>query len=398
MTALVDAATAAQRLNVSRATLYAYVSRGFIRAHAEGNDPRRRLYSADDVERLVVKKARGRKPDRIAETTLDFGLPVLSSRITLIADGRLFYRGRDAVRLAETASLEEVAALLWECSEGVFDTSVSSSPAFRKVSSMTKAAALTAALSPLERCLALVSFMDFGGLTTWQRDRARLLMSAADLLRQMAAAAAGTVAGRRPIHETIASAWGLGLRQAELLRKVLVLFADHELNASTFAVRVVASTGASLGACVAGGLAALSGPRHGGATRRVEAMCEEIERVGDAERVVADRLGRGELLPGCGHPLYRDGDPRAVAMLADLPETPFSRGLLAAIARNGAPAPNCDLAVVLLTRALKLPAGTASALFAIGRTAGWIAHALEQVSEGRLIRPRARYIGVAPEH
>jgi citrate synthase len=397
MSALVDAATAAQRLNVSRATLYAYVSRGFIRAHAEGSDPRRRLYSADDVERLMVKKARGRKPDRIAETTLDFGLPVLSSRITLIADGRLFYRGRDAVRLAATASLEEVAALLWECDTNVFDTSAPSSPAFRKVSTMAKGAALTAALSPLERCLALVSFMDSGGLTTWQRDRGRLLMGAADLLRQMAAAAAGTAPGKRPIHETIGSAWGVGPRQAEMLRKALVLFADHELNASTFAVRVVASTGASLGACVAGGLAALSGPRHGGATRRVEAMCEEIERVGDAERVVADRLSRGEALPGCGHPLYRDGDPRAVAMLADLPETPFNRNLLAAIAKNGAPAPNCDLAVVLLTRTLKLPAGTASALFASGRTAGWIAHALEQVSEGRLIRPRARYIGVAPE-
>jgi citrate synthase len=391
MNALVDAATAAQRLNVSRATLYAYVSRGFIRAHAEGSDPRRRLYSADDVERLMIKKARGRKPDRIAETTLDFGLPVLPSRITLIADGRLFYRGRDAVRLAATASLEDVAALLWECDANVFDTSGPSS------SAMARAAALTAAFSPFDRCLALVSFMDSAGLTTWQRDRGRLLAGAADLLRQMAAAAAGTAPSKRPIHETVASAWGVGPRQAEMLRKALVLFADHELNASTFAVRVVASTGASLGACVAGGLAALSGPRHGGATRRVEAMCEEIERVGDAERVVADRLGRGEPLPGCGHPLYRDGDPRAVAMLADLPKTPLSRNLLAAIAKNGAPAPNCDLAVVLLTRALKLPAGTASALFAIGRTAGWIAHALEQVSEGRLIRPRARYIGVAPE-
>jgi citrate synthase len=392
MTTLLDAATAAERLNVSRATLYAYVSRGFIRAHAEGSDPRRRLYSADDVDRLVVKKARGRKPDRIAETTLDFGLPVLSSRITLIVDGRLFYRGRDAVRLAATASLEEVAALLWECGEDVFDTPLSSSSP-----TSLKVAALTAAMSPLERCLALVSFVDSGGLTTWQRDRNRLLVSAAELLRQMAAAAAGTAAGKKPIHETIASAWGLGARQAELIRKVLVLFADHELNASTFAVRVVASTGASLGACVAGGLAALSGPRHGGATRRVEAMCEEIERVGDAERVVAGRLGRGELLPGCGHQLYRDGDPRAGAMLADLPETPFSRNLLLAIARNGVPPPNVDLAVVLLTRALRLPNGSASALFAIGRTAGWIAHALEQVGEGRLIRPRARYIGVAPE-
>src|SRR5437764_14911125 len=102
-----DAETAAARLNVSRATLYAYVSRGLVRAHAEADDPRRRRYSADDVERLLASKARGRKPDHVAETTLDFGLPVLASRITLIDGGRLHYRGRDAIRLAERASLEE---------------------------------------------------------------------------------------------------------------------------------------------------------------------------------------------------------------------------------------------------------------------------------------------------
>src|SRR5207245_5047973 len=116
--------------------------------------------------------------------------------------------------------------------------------------------------------------------------------------------------------------WRLDWPAAELLRLALVLIADHELNASTFAVRVVASTGASLVACVIGGLAALGGPRHGGTTEQVEALLDEIERVGDAAAVAEQRLSRGERLPGFGHPLYPDGDPRALAMRAGLPFDP----------------------------------------------------------------------------
>src|SRR5579885_2552544 len=110
-----DAATA--RLKVTKATLYAYVSRGLIASVADAADPRRRLYRAEDVERLAAKKAMGRRPERIAAATLDFGLPVLPSRITLIAEGRLFYRGRDAAALAESASFEDAARLLWDCGD-----------------------------------------------------------------------------------------------------------------------------------------------------------------------------------------------------------------------------------------------------------------------------------------
>lgn len=161
-------------------------------------------------------------------------------------------------------------------------------------------------------------------------------------------------------------------------------------------MRVVASTGASLAACLAAGLSALSGPRHGGTTSLVEILFEEAERFGDARRLVQERLRRGDILPGFGHPLYRDGDPRAVALLRLLPRDPTRDALCKAMDAIRGVQPNVDFALVSLRRALRLKPGSALALFAIGRTAGWIAHALEQQAEDKPIRPRARYTGPAP--
>jgi citrate synthase len=181
-----------------------------------------------------------------------------------------------------------------------------------------------------------------------------------------------------------------------LIRAAVVLCADHELNASAFAARVVASTGASLAACVAGGLAALSGPLHGGTTSLIEILFDEAEQLGDAARVVHDRLRRGDRLPGFGHQLYAGTDPRAAALLALLPADATRERLISAMDRIGGKAPNVDFALVALRRAAGLPRGSALAIFAVGRTVGWIAHALEQHADGKLIRPRARYTGVAP--
>jgi citrate synthase len=389
---LITAESAAARLGVSRATLYAYVSRGFVHTHADPNDPRRRLYGADDVDRLARNKVRGRKASDIAAATLDWGLPALSSGITLIADGRLFFRGRDAVRLAATATLEDTARLLWDCASDPFR-----SAAPRPSPSLARLIASLTDTFPVDRCLAVLPLAGAGTAMTWQRDHRRLWHDGAMLLRLMAAAATGTVPDEAPLHLHIAQAWGLDERAAELIRAALVLCADHELNASAFAVRVVASTGASLAACVSAGLSALSGPRHGGTTSLVEILFEETERFGSAAGLVQERLRRGDMLPGFGHPLYRDGDPRATALLALLPPDPTREALREAMDAIGGKLPNVDFALVSLRRALRLRAGSALALFAIGRTAGWIAHALEQQADDKLIRPRARYSGPAPE-
>jgi citrate synthase len=389
---LITAESAATRLSVSRATLYAYVSRGFVHTHADPNDPRRRLYSADDIDRLARNKVRGRKASDIAAATLDWGLPALSSGITLIADGRLFFRGRDAVRLAAQATLEDTARLLWDCASDPFRAAAPQPPqsVVRLIQSLTDT-------FPIDRCLAVLPLAGAGTAMTWQRDQRRLWHDAAMLLRLMAAAATGTVPDAAPLHLHIAQAWGLDERAAELIRAALVLCADHELNASAFAVRVVASTGASLAACVSAGLSALSGPRHGGTTSLVEILFEETERFGNAAGLVQERLRRGDILPGFGHPLYRDGDPRATALLTLLPPDSTREALCEAVDAIGGKLPNIDFALVSLRRALRLRPGSALALFAIGRTAGWIAHALEQQADEKLIRPRARYSGPAPE-
>lgn len=388
MIASLDAEEAAGRLGISRATLYAYVSRGLVRVVADEADPRRSRYSAEDIAALEEKRARGRKPEAVAKAALDFGLPVLTSRITRIAGGRLAYRGRDAAALAREASLEDVARLLWDC--GGEDPFAAPPPEVDPAWEGLLAA--LGRLTVIERAAALLPLVRGATQITWQREVRRLWPNGAGLVRAMAAVAAGGAPSAEPVHRQLAAAWGVDEAGAELIRAALVLLADHELNASTFAVRVAASTGASLGAALASGLAALSGPLHGGQTSLVEGLFAESQRAGDAGAVVEERLRRGDSLPGFGHPLYPEGDPRAAALLAILPADPLRAELLAALERLGK-APNIDFATVSLRRLLDLPAGAALTLFAVGRTVGWIAHALEQRAEGKLIRPRARYEG-----
>ena len=386
---LMSADAAAKTLGISRASLYAYVSRGLIRASEAAGDPRRRLYSVHDIEELKKRKATGRRPREVAAATLDFGLPVLSSGITLIEEGRLFYRGCDAARWAERATLEETARLLWDCGPHDPFADMSAVPPAWDAGFLDTLRSL-----PLpERCQVLLPLVAAGRAIAWQRDNRRLFPSAAALLRAIAGAATATQPHERPVHEHLAVAWKLDETGADIVRRALVLLADHELNASAFAVRVVASTGASLGACLNAGLSALSGPLHGGTTSRVEILFEEVDKAGDAAAVVETRLRRGDGVPGFEHPLYPDGDPRATALLPLLRED-GTRDALANVMNNSAGRlPNIDFALVSLRRVLRLPQGAAFAIFAIGRTVGWIAHALEQRSDDKIIRPRARYVG-----
>ncbi|PYE82411.1 citrate synthase family protein [Pseudoroseicyclus aestuarii] len=384
-----DAEGAAQALGVSRATLYAYVSRGRIGTDPAPGDPRRRLYRRADIDALLQKKAQGRRPGQAAEAALDWGLPVLASGLSQIEGGRLLYRGRDAADLAQEASLEEAARLLWGC--GASDPFVAPPPAPWKKAQMKAARRL-----PLtEGCQLLLPSLPEGRRAAWQRSPAYLWPGGAALMRAMAAAVSGTQPSDLPLHRHLAQAWGAE-DGAELIRRALVLLADHELNASAFAVRVVASTGASLGACLQAGLSALSGPLHGGATSLVERLLDEVQALG-AEPALEARLRRGEGVPGFGHKLYPQGDARAAALLPLLPPDAGRDRLIALMAEGSGRAPTIDVALVALRRALDLPPGAALALFAVGRSAGWVAHALEQGGEDRLIRPRARYSGPGAE-
>ncbi|MBA3810592.1 MAG: citrate synthase, partial [Caulobacteraceae bacterium] len=222
-----------------------------------------------------------------------------------------------------------------------------------------------------------------------------LEQEAATLLDVLTDAVTGVTDGGA-IHERLGRAWGCGPRGCDLIRRALVLLADHELNASTFAARVAASTGASLAASALAGLSALSGPLHGGMPARVAAMALEARRLG-AREAVAARLAHRSWAPGFGHPLYPDGDPRARALLGGF-ASPASLEVLELTAQEATGEhANVDFALLALSEALGLPEDAPFALFAVARCAGWTAHALEQIATGALIRPRARYVGTRPE-
>ena len=358
---LATAEEASSRLGISRASLYAYVSRGLIRSFASPHDPRQRLYALEDVETLAERKARFRRPAVAAATALDWGLPVLETSITQIRDGRLFYRGQDAVALARTATLEDVAQLLTGAlDEEAFRRSSRlpvplPGPAFGPHDFVAQAIRLLSEPAPKETRAAEV----------------------AAILRLVAAAASGADPVTEPIHRHLASAWKAPPRAAEAIRRTLVLCADHELSSSAFAVRVTASTGASLRNAVIAGLAALSGPYHGGMTERV--------------RTFLDAPGASPH-PSLRHRLYPEGDPRAGALLERVPLLASDATTLRAMSVAPNAGPSIDVALVMMERAYGLPVGAAFDLFAVGRTAGWLAHAIEQRSQATLIRPRARYI------
>ena len=388
----IPAGDAARLLGVSRTTLYAYVSRGFIRSLAAAGSTRQRTYSRDDVERLRRRTEERRAPDKAAARALQWGMPILESSIALIDGQRLYYRGWDATALAATRSVAEVAALIWS---GRFDAPVGSvSPAVNAPRTplpfVTRAQSMLAGAAGQDP-LAFDVRAD-GVARTGSR-----------ILRLLTTAATGSDPGGLPVDAALARAWRVGERGADIVRAALILCADHELNVSSFTARCVASAGSHPYAVVIAGLAALEGPRHGGASARVASMLAAARGVRPVRTVIADRLRRGESVDGFGHPLYRDGDPRAAALLVLLRERyrasaeyRFVTGFAKAASEATHERPNLDFALAAVARVLRLPVESPLMLFAIGRTIGWTGHAIEQYATGQLIRPRAKYVGVKP--
>ena len=391
-----SAREAASLLGVSRNSLYSYVSRGLIRTERDPRDPRVSRYITADVERLRDRKEARRQPDLAARKTLDLGLPVLQSALTLIDNGRLYYRGEDVVGLAKRRQFEDVVRLLWGI-DAVPRESVP--PACRE------ALRRTSSLSMIERMQALLPIAAARDASAFDTSEAHVVRSGWRILQIIVAAATGRVpTPGRSLSQALATGWRVRHPAApRLLDAALILCADHELNVSAFTARVVASAHSTPYDVVAAGLAALRGPRHGGHTAHIEALLDEAGSAAGVRTAIAARLERGALVPGFGHPLYAQGDPRARVLLASVRRTwPRSQAaaLADAIQRAGrtlvGEPPTIDSALVVLRRALDLPRDAAIVLFAIGRTAGWIAHAMEQYRDDHLIRPRATYVGARP--
>ena len=367
---------ALDQLSVRRQTLYAYVSRGLVRAKADDADPRRSLYSASDIGRLKGRRRGARRRSEVAAGAIAWGEPVLESAISTVRDGQLIVRGRPIEMLAAKYSLEDMACMLW----GVEKPPVQS------------ASRRTPGATPKARAFAMLARRANDDPPSLGRNPSALHADAWSILFEFSAVLSGHDEG--PLHERFAQAWGLNARGAGIVRRALVLMADHELNASTFAVRIAASTGAPLAACALAGLSTLAGPLHGEAPTRALAQLDRLVAAKDAAAEAKAMIARGEHVAGWSHPLYPEGDVRATNLLTALkPKLAIARAIRALEQATGDKA-NCDAALAAMTRDLGLPDEATFSIFALARMTGWLAHAMEQRETGRLIRPRARYTGL----
>ena len=372
---------ACRLLGVRPQTIYAYVSRGKLEVMPDAADTRRSLYRAEDVAALAKRKQAGRKHETLAANTLFGAEPSIPTALSSFVRGRPFYRGQDVVTLARTATLEDVAQLLWGAEQAI---DFSAGKPMR--SGKAGRAAAFGALATLAA----------NGHSTHGRVTRILHEEAQSLVGKLGNAFGATPGAHQPLHARFAQGWSQPAEVAYLLRTAMVLLADHELTSSAFSARIAASAGASLPACLLAGLMTLSGPLHGDASGRVQALFNEVERLGE-DRVVDHYLSAALPLAGFGHHLYPDGDPRAAALLALFePQETIARFIQKVTNLTGL-RPNIDAALAALVVRYGLPDDAAFGLFATARSVGLLAHSMEQLSVAQVIRPRGRYVGAIPE-
>ena len=372
-----DRQAACAMLGVRPQTLYAYVSRHRIRTIVDPGDARQSLYSAPDLERLLGQKQRPRARADVAQAAIGWGDPVLTTSISEVRDGTIWLRDRPIEDCARHMTLEDTAALLcgFDCiALPEAQVKVTGTSPFARA---MKAFAQEAEVAPPIADLAPAE-------TALQVGRALAVVTNACL----------TETSPGQAHMRIGAKWGLSLHATDIIRQALVLLSDHELNPSTFAVRVCASTGGSLPTALLGGVAALSGMRHGGvASLASEALNATLDS--RFEQFLKEQAGRSPYSYGFSHPLYPAGDPRAAHLLGLIPQdAPVLQAVDAASKRLSSPA-NIDTALAAIAYHFEWPDDASASVFTVGRTAGWAAHAIEQAKSGTLIRPRANY---QPKH
>jgi citrate synthase len=396
---------AAELLGVKPETVYAYVSRGQLSSRRVPGG-RGSTFDANEVEALARRNRR-----ESAGSPGSGGELSVRTRITLIERDRYFFRGVDATELALRHSYEEVAEWLWT---GRLRPGIAFSAPKASVSAARRAVdALPEHTGPTDRLRVAVTAAAVADPLRFDLSEHAVLGTARTLIPTLVAALPPARRGRRdegdeePLaHRLWARLSGKDADEATLrvLDTALALLVDHDLAASTLAVRVAASARAHPYAAVSAGLGVLEGPLHGAAGALAHKLLLEVLDEGDAGPVIAAELREGRRIPGLGHRLYPGEDPRARVLFRLLEKIPSAapalaaaRDIVATTARHTPLHPNVDLALAVFTASSAMPATASETIFAVARTAGWIAHALEEYTERPLrMRPSGHYVGPRP--
>jgi citrate synthase len=392
MSQLLESTEAARRLGVKLPTLYAYVSRGLLTSQ-RAPDGKRSLFDLDQIEALASRSRGGRQ--------VETRLATVTTAITQLRDDGPYYRGQRTAGLATTVTYEEVASLLWEDDRADWHPHQLARPTGLSSRDLLRwAVVMAGAGDPLRADLRKAAVVRAAG---------RLISTMVDVLP---VTATGTVPGLTldgdptPRDGSLAARLtarlvpgGSPAARPELVGAInaaLVVLADHELATSTLAVRLAASTRADLLVAVLAGLGTFAGPLHGGASQLVHQLLVDADEQGPDQ--AADKALRWmNILPGFGHTVYTDGDPRAEPLLelVDQLADDRLRQVLASIRAladsHDFGAPNVDLGIGALVYATGMPAESGQTIFGVARMAGWTAHYLEELTE-RPLRFRARAI------
>ncbi len=386
-----SAEAATHRLGVKAETLYAYVSRGMVQSERVPGSRRSRFLKAD-VERLAGRQRGGGRAgglELLVETNLTYLDPA----------GVLAYRGWNVADAARDATFEEVASWLWA--------------AEREKKPITAPPAMLAAAARIARAMPEEPVMD----------RLRATIAAArhaDAFRDDRRPEAVAMAGRSIIATLLAAlpvrgndapddasvaarlwprltATPAKPRLVKLLDATLVMLADHEMAASTLAARVAASTWADPYLVELAGLATLGGPLHGAASSHARVLLNEVHKQGvSPAEAIARRLRDGEFIPGFGHRVYKNNDPRCdvlLELLSAIKREPVEDELVLIMNERGLPFPNVDFAIASFAERYDMIDNAGEVVFAIARTVGWLAHAIEEYRYRLRYRPRAVYVG-----
>lgn len=386
----------AELLRVKPETVYAYASRGLLHSHRTQGQ-RQSKFNRSEVERLA------NSPER---SHLFRGL-IVQSALTAIENGQLYFRGRDAIELVREHRFETVANFLWTGRlEPVDDWAAD--PHMTEVAARAHAVLPEKAL-PLERLRSAVTTI--GVVDPFRHDlRTSAVVATASTLLATAVASLPTLSeldsDADDGHNMVRLLWSRlsdrapSAAELTLLNAGMVLLTEHELPPSTLAARLIASAGADPYGVIGTGLAISTGTVIASASLAVESYLYDANPMSSNRSLISERLHNGEPVPGFGHLLYPDGDPRAVVILGHLAEVgdpervAHVSDLLTTLRRRGLPPPNVGFALGALAYGTKMTFGAGEAIFGVSRAVGWIAHALEEYeNKGSLPRQRAIYVG-----